>query len=332
MKHKSFQDTIAYANDQLDNNTEWKKRYKTYTHKVDEKIERYIKAKSKFRNGPFTVYTSLSKMMSNSTLSYDLRYLGQSVATISLISDDVFISTSGKSKTNLSYFGVKTKLPNKTSWSSSKADKFRVEFRKCIEPKVHSKEHLIESELLKEFSKESSRDKVLCNIQPVTIGKMYFQFPTPLTASGYEVNYSGDKGGGIDILARVKQADNCTRICVMELKDQNTGSEPPEKVISQAIAYATFIARLLRDEQGQFWYNLFGFSGQVPKELVIDVVCVVPFDTKKSQVTFEEQRYEVCKDTFLELHTLFFTKEDNPLFPYKFTFTGSLKDSLLKKN
>lgn len=330
MKHKTFEDTIDFVNELLDKNNEWIDRYKTYIERYHKNIERYMEGKSKFQKGPFIVYTSLSNIIDKSTLRYDLRYKGQSVATVSVIRDEIFVNTSRKSESNKRCFGIGTKLPTKTKWRSSKADNFRSEFRSCKIKKGHSEEHLIESELLKEFSKTSSREKIICNIQPVTIGSMFFQFATPLTASGYEINYSSHKGGGIDILARVKHSDNKTRICVMELKDQNTGSEPPEKVISQAIAYATFVARLLREDQGKVWYNIFGFSGDVPKELIIDVVCIIPKDPRKPSVTFEGLRYEVCKDTYLELHTLFFERNDNPLIPYKFNFIGSLKDSLLK--
>lgn len=332
MKHKAFEDIITHVNKLLDKNNEWENRYNGYIEKYNANFKRYLQGKSKFQKGPFTVYTNFSMILNTGTLTYDLRYRGQSVANISIIDNEVFINTSGKTKSNLKYFGVKTKLGTRTKWNSTAAKKIRKEFRDCKETKGHSEEHMIESELLKEFSKDSSRDKVLCNIQPVTIGKMFFQFATPLNASGSSVKYSGPSGGGIDILARVKHAGNTTHICVMELKDQNTGSEPPEKVILQAIAYATFLARLLRTEHGNDWYKIMGFSGDVPKELILDVVCVMPYKEDLPPVLFENKRYKACKDTYIELHTLFFKEENGPLSLNRFSFNGSLKDSLLKKS
>jgi len=61
--------------------------------------------------------------------------------------------------------------------------------------------------------------------------------PTPLTASGSNIVYSGGRGG-IDILARYNH-----RLTVIELKDEYNPKEGPDKVISQALAYATSTKR-----------------------------------------------------------------------------------------
>jgi len=62
----------------------------------------------------------------------------------------------------------------------------------------------------------------------------------------------------------------------MELKDHNNDSEPPKKVMKQAIAYATFLARLLRSDSGDEWYKIMGVSGNIPEKLIIDTVIFMP--------------------------------------------------------
>lgn len=69
-----------------------------------------------------------------------------------------------------------------------------------------SAEHKCESLLLREFSKPRSKNKSLCEIQPVVFGGKYVQITTPIAASKQgEITYpKNGKGGGIDILARVR--------------------------------------------------------------------------------------------------------------------------------
>ena len=132
--------------------------------------------------------------------------------------------------------------------------------------------------LLTEFSKKSGKDKVLCNIQLVKIaGIARFQMPTPLYASDINnVKYAGPRGGGIDILSRVGTG-SATKLCIMELKDENAPKEPPAKAIQQGLAYATFIRELLRSGCGQEWWKIFGFSSKLPGQLELYVACVMPF-------------------------------------------------------
>jgi len=331
MKNKTFEDTTAFVNELLDKNNEWEKRYNGYTEKIKANKDRYKSGKLKFRiDSYFRLYTSISKFNGNGVLNYDLRYHGQSVAKISVRNNEVFLDTNkSKAETNELHFGIKT-VPKDEKWSSYKSRKFRKEFKDCKIQHGRSKEHLIESEFLAEFSKSSSKNKGLCNIQPVTLCGLFFQFATPLMASKDEVNYSSQYGGGIDILARVKHLDNSVRLCVMELKDHNTGSEPPKKVMKQAIAYAAFLARLLRSDSGDEWYKIMGFSGNVPGKLIIDTVIVMPYKQDLLPDTFVLEQYEVCKDTFLELQTLYFSSSTGSLGKRLYDFQGSLVDTLLK--
>lgn len=331
MKHKTFGDTIAYVNNLLDKNNEWEKRYKGYTEKIIANEERYILGRGKFIiKSPFHLYTSIQKLNYYTVLNYDLRFNGQSVAKVFVKDNEVYIETNKKKvETNKSHFNIKTVLKNE-NWGSNQSRKFRKEFKDCKIQHGRSKEHLIESDLLAEFSKSNSTNKRLCNIQPVRLCGMFFQFATPLMASKKEITYSNQYGGGIDILARVRHLDNSVRLCVMELKDHNNGSEPPEKVMKQAIAYASFLARLLRSDSGDEWYKIMGFSGNVPEKLIIDAVIVMPYKHTLAPDNFVLEQYEVCKDTFLELHTLYFTSSIGNLGKRLYDFQGTLKDTLLK--
>jgi hypothetical protein len=100
--------------------------------------------------------------------------------------------------------------------------------------------------------------------------------PTPLYASNItNIKYAKSAGGGIDILSRIGKS-NKTKLCIMELKDENTAKEPPEKVILQSLAYATFIRELLRSDSGQKWWKIFGFGGKIPRQLELYVASVMP--------------------------------------------------------
>ena len=119
--------------------------------------------------------------------------------------------------------------------------------------------------MLKEFSKSGkSEGKLLRNIQPVTLGKKFFQLTTPLGASDMKNNDGLPEfvncnagGGGIDILARVVHKGVFgPRLAVIELKDENKDSEPQKDVMFQALAYATFVACLLRSGKGKVWWQI----------------------------------------------------------------------------
>lgn len=143
-------------------------------------------------------------------------------------------------------------------------------------------EHDMECELLKNYSQKSSTGKEILNIQPVMMGETNarFQMPAPIKASEAKkginfIKYSGQYGGGIDILARVGSGKG-TKLAVLELKDSYTKNEPAEKVMHQAVAYAAFLRELLRSECGENWWKFFGFGGNIPKKLEIKAIVVMP--------------------------------------------------------
>ena len=135
-------------------------------------------------------------------------------------------------------------------------------------------------------------EKKLTYIRPVILsGKGFFQMKTPFSASKHNAKdypvYSmrdngAANGGGIDILARVAHNDGSWRLAVIELKDENKKGESQPVVMQQALAYATFVAHLLRDPDcGDFWWNIFRNQDDERaldenKELKIDVVTMMP--------------------------------------------------------
>jgi len=322
--------TVKFVNNLLLENNEWTSRYKGYSDTIIKNMQKYIDVRRKFQiKPPLYLYTSISKLIDINTPKFDLRFLGQSIATIKFKRDDIKITTTSKNSSNLRYFGINVTLRDE-DWNGSKARKFRSEFNKCKSTTGHSKEHKIESGLLSEFYSKSKSKKSLSNIQPVLLANTFFQMATPLKASSNTIDYSSAFGGGIDILARVKHKDNSVKICVMELKDENTNSEPPQKVMKQAVAYATFIANLLRSESGNEWYKIFGFSGNVPEILTIDVATVMPSLPNNELEHFNKERIKISENTFIELYSLYFTEKSKYIDGYNYEFKGSLKEEMMK--
>lgn len=161
----------------------------------------------------------------------------------------------------------------------------------------------MENLLLKELSKASRTEKSLAGIQPVTLGgDIFFQLPTPLTASGSDIQYSNGHGG-IDILARRKK-----HLVVFELKDEYKATEDPDKVISQAIAYATFIAELCKTEAADDFWSLCGINDPCNRNYIF--VSVLMPDPKDGSKPFTGEEASIPGSNIkLKLHYMFFDKE-----------------------
>ena len=148
--------------------------------------------------------------------------------------------------------------------------------------------------------------------------------PTPISASNKKaVTYSGTSGGGIDIFTRTGHG-KATYLNIMELKDENHKGEEPTVVIRQAIAYATFILRLLRSESGAAWHKLFGFSSALPDSIKVYATCLMPkgYCEDKSfanQQIFVHKTEDKVSDTFadnsdiIELHYMYFDEINDKL-------------------
>lgn len=299
----------------------WEKAYKQYAEGIIKNSSAYKDNAKLFQvNKPLVAYTSISKVTSDGkTTNYDLRFAGQSVGEVLVNNGEVYLHVSKPQADRADKkFGFKeSKELEKAKWHSKDAINFRSFYstkKSTDKIKVHSKEHRIESFLLKEFSKTSSENKKLCYIQPVKLGgNFFFQQATPLQASDHKPSFSGATGGGIDILARVTHSDRKSRIAIIELKDENKRSESQKDVMTQALTYATFVAYLLRSESGRDWWNIFreNFKEEkdVPKKIDLDVITLMPEGTSEEGDLAEIRIPEV--NATLHLYTLYYTKDAN---------------------
>ncbi len=249
------------------------------------------------------------------------------------------MNTKGKKESNSKYFKYyKTWDSDEVKWDSVDAKNFRKHF-KSVKSSSHSPEHKIEQFLLSEFSKRTrASKKKLCSIQPVRLGGLFFQMPTPIKASDHnkDIDYSKQYGGGIDILARIKDENNNAKLAIMELKDENKQSEPQKEVMWQALAYATFIAYLLRSKSGTFWWEkVFGFKkGSLLKDKPVEIIVATIMPIMRGQEGTEEGELDEIPVNGLNVNliprTLYFNKDENEN-GNPTSFYGTLKDNLYRK-
>jgi hypothetical protein len=294
----------------LSDNSEWEERYNVYAKNLLANIDIIKSNRSKFNEFPplyFYISTTNAKN-AKSKLIIDVRYRGQSVATLKANNNGITISTKEQKCKNLRDFGCDIEL-NDIAWQEIEVSKFRIFFRNRANSRndndknKSNEEHNIENLLLSEFSKRKSNDKQITGIQPIKIGGIRFGMPTPLSASDHKVlKYAAQYGGGIDIFARTGKG-RATNLTVIEVKDENVSNEPPEDALKQAIQYTVFIRELLRSNCGKDWYKLFGFTGAIPKNLKIRAVCAMPDDN--ADKSFAKQTYQIGDDK-IECHYIYF--------------------------
>lgn len=301
-----LEDAIEKAQKIIDNNTEWGEVYQEYADWILQNTEKVKKLKDSFHKwAPFKYYLTVGEMQKlKNTLHISVRYQGQEVAIMTLNEKKgVTISTNKFDKEgdkNKKYFSCPIKLEN-VSWTSKEATEFRKYFATNPErTKKDNEEHRIESMLISEFSKDSAKDKKLCNIQPTDIANFPFSMPTILSASKKEAK---EGRGHIDILTR-----NSGKIVVIELKDENKSSEPIAKVLQQATSYAVFLINLLRSKTGEQWYKIWGFKSKIPEQIVIRVCSAMPKVENYDKDKFETFTLPCGKD-ILEYHWLYFEED-----------------------
>lgn len=312
----------------LHENKEWESRYSLYGEKILRNEVRMVDKKKLFNEPkPFCLYSNITE--AKGRLNFSLRFRGQDVATIRVDKDNQVLLLPKKNSFEIGT--PNSQLPWKEATEYRKEFKDREKAMNEMGPDIQDekcKEHKLESMLLSEFSITKSADAALYNIQPVKLSKIArFQMPTPLSASkSGQITYSAEKGGGIDILARVGQGRG-VKLCVMELKDETKSNERPEKVIQQALAYAIFIQQLLRSKTGKDWWKIFGFKGSIPKSLKINVACVMPFNEKDQSLNstnFGGHIINIDQDQ-LQLHYLYFHTNRNQITSPSTSMTKDLK-------
>ena len=309
---------------------DWESQYIKY---ADNIIKKGIlkKGKSFHVSRPLYVYSKVSNA-EKKEWHYDLRYEGQNVAEIIVDSNQkVYLTISNDTeRKNKEYFNVDTPA-NTYDWNDPIAQKFRSAFKNSVEKDLsRSPERRIESQILTAMDAGS---KCIPNITPVKLFDAYFQMPTPLSASGLKEGKHcisiSKPSGGIDILARARhQGEKGSRLCIIELKDENKVSEFQPIVMEQALTYATFIAYLLRSSAGQKWWNILREKNdtdadlkEVPVKLKIDVVTLMPIDKNQTNETIGSFLLEDL-NAILDCYTLYY--DDN------LSFSGSLLDVLKK--
>lgn len=302
------QEAIAKAQTELNQHREeWEQRFIQYMSQTVANRDKIKERRKKFHKwANLSVYSTIGNAKDNKPV-FDLRYQGQSVGSIVIRGNDVRLVISEKQHKNSSnpkYFNgyPKELSAGDFSWHDKEAKLFRKFFQNKPEKKHHP-EHRLENLLLKEFSKASRAEKSLAGIQPVTLGgDIFFQLPTPLTASGSDIQYSNGHGG-IDILARRKK-----HLVVFELKDEYKATENPNKVISQAIAYATFIAELCKTEAADDFWSLCRIKDPCNRNYIF--VSVLMPDPKDGSKPFTGEEVSIPGSNIkLKLHYMFFDKE-----------------------
>ena len=317
----AYQDTIAAVRKLLQDNPEWIARYKGYIDTLAEKkaAGTFSRAQRQFAvPAPFQLYLSLSMAIHKCTAkrtAFELRFHGQSVATVFVDNQKEKTVSMQVKKVPAIYKVLREKaeaayLDSLDSsalydWHGEEAKNFRriyTDMERALATNGQSHllgqpEHDMESFLLANYAKKRSDEKEISYIQPVTMldTSARFQMPTPIKASSVKdgidtLSYAGKSGGGIDILARVGSGRSTT-LAVMELKDENKDSEPPHKVICQAIAYAAFLRELLRSESGDSWWSFFGFGGSVPKRLTLKAIVVMPLKNQNGTVSRQTETF-----------------------------------------
>lgn len=301
----------------LQEEIEWIERYKGY---VDILEDKPLGSRS---HGELFPYITLSVAKQNCSVSesgmskYFLRYLGQNVADI-LVSNktgEIFFSTKEYQNSNKKNFEYDIVHDN-DNWNSESGDIFRKFFdgyKERIDGSKRNEEHRIQNLLLRELAKKKGEEKYIRFIQPVLLQGCFLEIPTPFAASNHNPTYAAHRGGGIDILARVKYGSK-TRLGVIEVKDEYKTNENIFQVLNQAVTYACFICKLLRSESGEKWAELFKFTKPeklLSKPLIVDAIAAMPNISPEDSALFNLKKPAKIKvgEDLIELHFISF--EDN---------------------
>ncbi len=311
-----YKKTVANVIKELDENPSWIEQYKNYAIGMLENRDNFKQARSKFRKrGLLYYYLSIGKTKDND-VSFDIRYLGQSVGKIKIKKDDVVLCVDKVQNDNSKkYFKYNLGQLKNISWSrDEKAAEFREFYNNCCDGKPRQEEHRVESALFSEFDKKSSIGKQLRKITTVKYEGTRIHMKTALKGSDKnELSTFSKQGGEIDVLCRRIVRPGESRLVVIEVKDQNKKDESFDITMKQAITYAVFIWKLLHSEAGEYWRRLFGMQNQKREGFSID--CVVAMPDGETKPSFKGYKIELENDNhikeYLELHFIEMTKIDN---------------------
>ena len=325
MEKSRYQEWANSVQKKLMEDPRWVNLYKDYAKKMIKNREAFIDARKRFKvPRPLYAYLTVGKIK-DKNISFDLRYLGQSVGVIEVKGDKVMLSVDSiQSNNSKKYFDYNLGEYNRVDWKKE-GKEFRKFFRDDCKGKPRQKEHLVESALFSELEKSSSKDKTLCNITPVSYANTRIHMKTAVTASKakndkIEVSLAG---GEIDLLCRrsIKNGKGESRLVVIEIKDENKKNESFDMTMKQAISYAVFIRELIYSDAGMYWMDLWGMNKQNIQEFTID--CVVAMPQGKTKPGFEKFRIENIIDDrkdCIELHFMELTEINSEKVKFNHSF------------
>lgn len=308
--------------------TEWLNRYGEYLFDIWNNSRKEFKG---FRKPDgLSVYTTVG---SRNTRNYYLRFKGQNVGMVMVRRDGIKLTSLIRESKSHNIKNCPLAADKPVNWDSKEAMEFRNFFKTLPnDTRTKSPEHYVENSLLMEFRKKKRIEKALPNIQPVLLHGNFFQMPSPLKASTHDPAYAGSKGGGIDMLARLRTNWDHVRLCVIEIKDENNDEESQKHAMAQAISYATFIALLLKEQPD--WMEF--FSGHKSKQgriqntidkHDIEVITIMPTGNTE---TFENKEIAIPGTQFkLHCHSLYYNK-DKFDESGRFDFSGTLLEEIKK--
>ncbi len=284
---------------------EWEHRYAEYAHQIFKSLEQVKNNKDQFKEwAPLYLYSTVADIK-KSPNNFQLRYKGQIVGQLTVRNNSVLLKqTKNDPANNYKWFGYSLKWKS-TDWRSNEATKFRKYFSELPNAlPLKSEEHKIESMILTEMEKKD-KSKFLGtykNVRPVKLADISrYQHPTPLRASSPNaIKYSGPKGGGIDILARIGSGAAST-LSVFELKPHNISDT--QQTITQGLAYTIFLRELLRSTSGAEWFRIFGYGKPIPQKLELNCIALMSHNTPTP--TFSNTVINIGDDE-IHLHHMFY--------------------------
>ncbi len=343
-KQNTNDDVFKETEKILKANSEWRERFAKYADKILNIRDERIAFGRLFRTrNSLHIYSTTTQ----SETEFQIRFAGKKVGLINydpqrktkFQNEKVTLTVKDEQLKVAKALGYEGGTLNNVHWNNQEASAYRSFFNHQVSTKSicdifmkagldAGKEARVENKLLVEFK----NGELIRNINPVLLCGAFFQCSTPITASDHNKlpKYRGVRGGRIDILARIKHGSNRNgnRLAVIEVKDSHKDDTQAD-ALQQAIAYATFLAYLLKDEKcGNAWWNIFGKGGTVPVNLHIDAVTLMPEYDKSVEGDMRLLNIPELRVT-IHPYALYY-KEDKDGNPTG--FSGNLKDEIDKLN
>ena len=326
---KEYQNWAEAISTKIQNNKNlWENDYINYANHLIANEESYKIAKGKIRVGN-NLFLYLPINVKENKKIFDIRYLGQSVGTLTIDGNNKPCLTIDETKKNKLFQNYDLPQCKNIPWSCPFARKFKKFFRdydyKKYYEKLNSKEAFLESALYSELGKTSSKNKTLAQIQPIKYARTRIHMITRTAASKIgktpniaNVTISSSQPGRcqIDCFCRRKANRTEARLVVIEIKDENKKKESYEIVMYQALTYAVFIRELLHSKGGDAWRKIWGISKQKKEGFIIEAVVAMPLIGESAPIFNGEKIYlqnknNSSKPDCIELHYIGITSLDN---------------------